>query len=417
MFSGRRPVIQMVSYEIKKVFSKPGGKIAVVLLFLTTAIASAFAITSVSFVDADGHSSSGFKAAGNLRSKKNAWTGYLSDEVFAEVIRQNAAVEATPEAQSNDPRETNKAYAMKQGFSDIRDIINSALSSFREYNYYRIDEVSPEVGAEIYERRIVNLQNWLASDEVKDRYSDKQKDFFLSSYRQLETPLYYEDADGWNALLDYSQTIIMLTMLILSFLVCGIFSGEHQQKSDAVFFSSAEGRKKGVRAKLYAGFLMVSVTYWALMIVYTLTVLFVLGFGGWNTMIQTTLYGWKSLYHITFFEDYLLTVFGGYIGTMFMLTAEMLLTVITKSAVLAVSLPFALLFIPSFVGNISALSGLIGLFPDQLLQIGVAVRLFNAYEIGRGVIGAVPILFSVYTVLLILMIPVIYALYRKTEVV
>ena len=156
--------MKMVRYDLKKVFSRTGGKIAATALIILVVIVSVFAITSVSFVDPEGKSSSGLMAAKSLRNLKTEWTGYLTEDIFAEVIRQNAAVEATPEAKSKDWLENNKAYAMKQGFSDIRDIINSALSSFREYNYYNIDGADLTVAGEIYDRKISNLKEWLASD-------------------------------------------------------------------------------------------------------------------------------------------------------------------------------------------------------------------------------------------------------------
>ncbi len=412
----KKAVIQMTRYEVKKVFSKTGGRIAIVLLFFTTIIVSAFAVGSVDFVNADGISISGPKAARKLREVKAEWTGYLTDDVFAEVIRQNAAVEATPEAQSKDPRELNKAYALKQGYLDIRNIINSALSPFREYNYYRIDQIAPEEAGHIYEGRVASLTDWLNSDEAKDYYTEHQKQFFLDQYHKLEIPLYYEAADGWNALIEYSQTIIMIMMLFLSFLVCGIFTGEYQLKADAVFFSSAQGRKQGVKSKIIAGLLIITALYWALILLYTAIVLVALGTNGWNVLIQTTLYGWKSLYNITWLENYLLIVFGGYIGTLFILIAELLLSVVTRSALAAISMPFILLFVPSFIGNLRTASGILGLLPDQLLQVGVAVRLFNAYEIGDAVIGALPILFILYAALSVVIIPMLYVIYRKAEV-
>jgi len=408
--------MKMVRYELKKVFSRTGGKISVIALILLVVMVSVFAITNVSFVDSDGKSSSGPMAARSLRNLKTEWTGYLTEDVFAEVIRQNAAVEATPEAKSKDWHENNKAYAMKQGYSDIRDIINSALSSFREYNYYNIDVADQTVAGEIYDRRISNLKEWLASDEASYRYSSEQKEFFLSKYQELETPLYYEDADGWTAALEYTQSVIMIMMLILSFPVCSVFTAEYQLKADAVFFSSTEGRRRGTKAKLIAGILMISVIYWAVFLLYTTIVLSVLGVGGWNCPIQTSLMGWKSIYNMTYLEVYSLTAVGGYLGTLFILIAEMLISVITRSAVVSVALPFILLFIPSFVGNIQSLSGFLGLFPDQLLQVGVAVRYFNAYQIGESVIGALPILFSLYPALFILMIPMVYQIFRKSEI-
>ena len=136
-------MIQMVRFEIKKMLSKTGGKIALVMIFMIVVIVSVFAVRSVDFVKSDGSSITGIRAAKELRYMKSAWTGYLTEDVFAEVIRLNAEVEETPEAQSKDWHESNKAYAMKQGYLDIRDIINSALSPFREYNYYNIDGADP----------------------------------------------------------------------------------------------------------------------------------------------------------------------------------------------------------------------------------------------------------------------------------
>ena len=409
-------MIHMAIYEIKKMLSRTGGRIALALIILMVVVVSAFAIRSVDYVQADGISISGIKAAKELQFRKSEWAGLLTAEVFAEVIRNNTEVEETPEAQSKDWHENNKAYAMKQGYLDIRDIINSALSSFREYNYYSIDEAEPEVSFEIYERRVSNLETWLTSDEAKDRYSEAQKEYLIDQYNALETPMYYEYTDGWKALLDYSQTVIMLMMLLLSFIVCNIFSGEYHLKTDAVYFSSLEGRRKGARAKILGGLVLVSVVYWAAILIYTVVVLSALGSDGWDCPIQTSLYGWKSFYNITFLEDYAMTVLGGYVGILFILTAEMFISVLTRSAVVSITFPFVLLFLPSFVGNIGAISGMLGLMPDQLLQIGVAVRLFNLYEFGNTVVGALPMLFIIYPVLFIILIPIIYQVYRKAEV-
>ena len=128
--------------------------------------------------------------------------------------------------------------------------------------------------------------------------------------------------------------------------------------------------------------MIITVTYWLIMLLYTAAVLPVLGAGGWNSPIQAHLYGWKSFYNITFLEDYLLTVSGEYLGSMFILTAEMFISVITRSTVISIAVPFILLFIPSFAGDIGLLPGLLGLLPDQLLQIGTAVRFILVYGFG-----------------------------------
>ena len=71
-------------------------------------------------------------------------------------------------------------------------------------------------------------------------------------------------------------------------------------------------------------------------------------------------------------EKYLLTAAGGYIGCLFISALSMLVSAKTRSTVVAVLVPFILIFIPSFLANINspAVARLLGLLPDQLLQSG-----------------------------------------------
>ena len=50
----------------------------------------------------------------------------MTEDVLKRVIQENAAVSASPEAQSDDIQKNNKAAAMGQGISDIREMINLA---------------------------------------------------------------------------------------------------------------------------------------------------------------------------------------------------------------------------------------------------------------------------------------------------
>lgn len=99
-----------------------------------------------------------------------------------------------------------------------------------------------------------------------------------------------------------------------------------------------------------------------------------------------------------------------------MLTLSMLASAKTRSSVLAVTIPFILLFLPSFLGGFTALSEVLGLLPDQLLQMNMAVKYFNLYEIGSNIVGTVPIVMILYLVLYVVMLPVLYRVYRKAEI-
>ena len=72
----------------------------------------------------------------------------------------------------------------------------------------------------------------------------------------------------------------MILTLVLGFLCAGIFSGEFQLKANAVFYSSYYGRNKAVWAKVKAGAIIITAIYWAVMLLYTMLVLGILGVDG-----------------------------------------------------------------------------------------------------------------------------------------
>ena len=364
----------MIRFEIKKIFSKTANKIGLIVLLAAIAVTCYFAISSMDYVDEEGDTHTGIAAARYLRDTKAEWEGLITEDVLREVIRQNRLINETYPDSPTDIKTSNIGYSKKQGFSDIRDLINSGFSEFREHNYYRADSLSEDEVGKLYDNRILNLEKWLNSDEAKDQFSEKEKAFLVSQYQKLETPFYYEYAGGFTAALDYAPTIIMLTVLIMSFFVAGIFSNEFGWKADSVFFSARYGRNRGTFSKIAAGLIVITGVYWLVILIYSAVVFSVAGIGGANCVIQTSWAFWKSFYNITYLQAYLLTVIGGYVGALFILAVSMLVSAKTHTTVLAVTIPFVLLFIQSFLGGFSVLSDVLGLLPDQLLQINMAIN-------------------------------------------
>ena len=409
-------MMRMTRFELKKIFLKPVNKIVFIILAISLCVVSYFAIGDVDYVDENGEKSTGIAAASALQGKKNEWAGYITDDILRKVLEENEHIINSEEYLSTDMIEKEKAYSKKQGFSDIREMINQAFGGFQDYNYYRADSVTQEEIRSFYDRRTDNLIEWLNSEEQESRYSEQEKQFLISQYGKLETPFYYEYADGWAALLEYAPSIIMLAVLITVFLVSGIFSDEIQLKADSIFFSARLGRDKAIAAKIKAGFIVVTSVYWIMILLYSGIVLAVLGIGGVGCSIQNGFANWKSFYNITYLQDYLLTVLGGYLGNLFILFLSMLASAKTHSKALAVTIPFIILFIPSFLNGISVLSEVLGLLPDQLLQVCTAIKTFNLYQVGTKVVGAVPIIFVMYSILFCILLPVLYQVYRKTEI-
>lgn len=404
----------MLYYEIKKVLSRTGSKIALLLLAFSLGISCYFAVHGVYWVNAEGESEYGIAAARRIREERNAWSGFLTEERVAAVIEENARIIATKEYQSENIREKNIAYGWGQGFADIRTLIVKSFCEFREYDYYKINSLTAADAAAFYSNRVLRLKQWLDT-EAKDQYTEEEKNFFVERYEALETPLYYTYAGGWQNLFEFAPTILMLTVLILGFLTAGIFSGEFSQKADAIFFSSCHGRQKAVRSKIAAGFLLITCVYWVTWGLYTGIVLGILGADGGNCMIQLSLSGWKSFYNITNLQLFGLVSVGGYVGTLFLLFLTMFVSAWTKSPVVAVMVPFAAIFLPGFLVSStgSMMSKVLGLMPDQLLQMNLAVIYFNLYHVGGRITGAVEILLTAYSALTAALAPAVYQAYRR----
>lgn len=405
---------QVVKYEIKKVFSKAGSKIAIVLLFAFMAITCFFAM-DVSYVDENGNSRSGSAAVSQLKAVQKEWQGCLDEEKIRKVIAENRRIRRTPEALSQNVIENNIAYGWGQGIEEIRNLLNcSYAEGFREHDYYRADSLTEEAAVDFYKNRTMLLKEWL-QNEAKDQFSAGEKEYLINQYESLNIPIDYDYMAGWRQLFEFAPTIVMLTMLILGYLVAGIFSNEFTWKSDAIFFSSVYGRNKAVLAKIKAGFLIVTIVYFLAFFAYTGIVLLYLGVDGWQLAVQANWTSWKCFYNITNWQKYLLIAAGGYIGCLFISLLGMFVSAKAKSSVLAVMVPVILIFIPSFIANIDTpvVNKIIGLLPDQLLQISTALNYFNLYSIGGKIIGGVPVMIALYAVLAVISLPLLYRTYRR----
>lgn len=406
----------MIKYELKKVFLRTSSRIALGVLLFVIGITSFFA-ANISYVNENGETTSGPAAVASLKNAQKDWSGILDEETLRQVIAENRRIRTSPEAMSDNVREKDIAYGWGQGINEIRNLLNCSFCAFREYDYYRADSLTEDDASSFYTNRISSLQEWL-SDEAKDQFSEEEKEYLIKQYESLETPFFYDYMAGWRQLFEYAPTIVMITMLILGYLVAGIFSSEFSWKSDAVFFTSFYGRDRAVSAKVKAGFLLVTLVYFAVFLLYTGIVLIYLGTDGWNCLIQSNWSSWKSFYNITNLQEFLLIALGGYIGCLFISALSMLVSAKTKSAVIAVMVPVVLIFIPSFIGNINSplANKIIELLPDQLLQTGVALGYFNLYTLGGKVLGAVPILLVFYTALTVILLPVLYQEYRCKQI-
>ena len=354
----------MLIFEIKKILVKPVNKIVLLVLTAALLVGSFLTLRDVTYTTEGGEVLRGISAAKELKSVKNEWKGELTEDVLWQVIEENQKILAeTPDL--------DEAFVKQQGLRDIHEMLNNGFSGFDEWDYYRADSLSPEEAAGIYQIRVDSLKEYLSKEEVKDTFSEKEKEFLISQWENLKTPFYYEYAEGWKALLDsqYLPTLLTLLVVILGALTAGIFSDEYSWKADSIFFSSKLGRNKAVLSKIGAGFLITTVLYWASILLFTIIIFW-----------------------------------------------AMVISAVTRSTVIAVVIPFALSCAPMFLGRITILTRFVSFFPDMLLRICTYHDEFLLCGIGGKVMGVFTFLIPLYVVLCLVLVPVLYLIYKKAEV-
>ena len=159
----------MFRYEIKKVFSDKGNKIALLILFFAMIAASFVSIYGIRYVDEKGVSKYGISAVKKLKEEKGKWEGNIDEALLTRVIHENERINGGVDTRTQSLEEQNVNFNQKQGFDDIRQLINRAFSGgFRKYDYYSIDTVGENEVGSLYEKRIDNLSNWflLRSESV-----------------------------------------------------------------------------------------------------------------------------------------------------------------------------------------------------------------------------------------------------------
>ena len=406
----------MLRYELKKIFGRTGGKIALIVLAIGLAVICYSATLQVSYTDENGDSHTGPTAARDLRDAKNEWAGPIDAEALTRAINENQRIITSADYNSDDIQRQNMAYHESQGYATIRSLVAQTYGGFNEYDYHRLDTLTPDETGQLYDLRVQNLKEWLARPDIS--FSPAEADFLVNQYEAMETPLYYEYNDGWDTLIYYAPTLVMFLLFVIIFLVSGIFPSEHRLKANAIFFSTKLGRGKAVRAKLLSGLVTTTVIYWAAIAVYTIVGLALLGADGAGGAFQ--LLKWKAFYNLTIGQAYALSVLGGYVSTLFLALLAMIVSALTRSQVVAVIVPYVLVLAANFAQSIlsswEVLPQILGLLPDQLLQVAQVLDDFNLYTLFGHVVGAVPLLFLLYSALSLALIPLLYRIYRKSQV-
>ena len=112
----------------------------------------------------------------------------------------------------------------------------------------------------------------------------------------------------------------------------------------------------------------------------------------------------------------MIIVAGGYVGTLFASILAMLASALTHSTATAIIVPFIVLCAFPFLSRIITLPGVCSFFPDQLLEIYIDMKESGLVTLGGKVTTIAAVIVPVYAVICLILQPILYKVYKKTEI-
>lgn len=414
-----------VWYEIKKILVRPSCQVALLfLLALSTYICyqEVFGDEGVQWLTETGERLKGPAAAQEMRSAQEEWSGNLDHPMMEKALELLKQYEVE---EKGHPEDINYRFQRIQPLMEIRNIMNLSGKDYYEwqpYDFYIAETLTPETLPNVREQRIKQLRNFLYDEtsSVSSYFSQKEKEYLLRCFAEMDDTIQMGYAKGWEHAFNAGYYMIFYGSIFMAFLVSGIFANESRWKTDAVYFSTEHGRRKGVIAKLAAGFLVTTAVYWTVMLAMNLVILSMLGFeGGGLSILAYPMENWRSIYNLTFLQRSGLALLDGYLIWMFFAAVAMLVSASTGSAGLAVTIPVLLLLIPNLLdtrGIIRETSFFMAFFPDKMARAYVGNFPYILVEVSGKVMPMLYVQRFLYTGLIIVLTLVCWQVYRHRQV-
>lgn len=397
----------MIKYELKMIFR---NRICM-LMFATIAVfvilLSYLAMESHEFIDKKGRRSESINMVRQLTNDKNRWKGELTPDIIKKIL--------------NKQRKSKKKYSNemiafgkeKQSYSDIILFANKLFYGEHAdlYDSLAIAKENHKLINRIYYKYRCNFET-----ESKEYGKNKAgREFIMKKFEEIRVPVKYEAYEVWKSLFKYIEVLGSLLLTISAFISAKLFTKEFQYKSASIFFSTLLGRGKGIKSKILANLIVLTLLYWSGIGLLYLLHFVMMGIGGGRVMLQFE--SPYALYIVTYSQLCGISALCAYVASLLSASIAMFIAGKTREMVVAFMTPIILfLLIPFLVNSIGVRNAFITLLPHNLIDITTCSNSPYIYIVAGTVFRQIPFILLIYLAIAILLIPIAYRYYRNTTV-
>jgi len=409
----------LTRFELRKIIRKKSFLAGIVILVVASIFITFVSVSSESLSDETGKDLTGLSAISLRKQYDHKLAGAMSTDKMAAVIERYHDMRKDPKNLNEKTKEiTDEAYHKYQAKDDmILNLMRSAFSPLKEYNFYMIDSLSPEDASAFYAKRMNKVNEYLDMDYTYGNYSREDKAYYQNMNERIPTPFKLDYSKGWEILFWNSGGIMLAIVFIMCVCVSPLFAGEYQSGADSIILSSRYGRSKVIVAKLKASFLFTTGLFLFGILFYTLLTLGIYGFSGWDASLQTV--HLTAPFPLTIFQTYLWTLLIGYLACLMMMSVTLLLSARMKSPFSVIIWSTVLLFVPMFIPYSKSsrlFNHLIQLLPNKMLNSFEALTHYELYHIFGQMIPQHMVMTVLALLVTILLLPFVYRGFRNHQV-
>ena len=237
------------------------------------------------------------------------------------------------------------------------------------------------LGRDISQARLDRDNNRIDLYVKRGMITDKQAEYWKEQVKKIQDPLIFGYCDGWKQIY-YAGNWAVIIMMIVAIGVAPVFAGEYQSKFDSLLLCMKHGKNRLVFSKIVAAWLFTTLVYVLLTGGYSAAYLLLYGTEGGNLPIQLVAPRFTVGYPLTMVQGVLLVQLLGYVFTVCLMAATLLLSSFMKNSysVIVIVMPLVLvisLLSPDQGGYVW--SHFLLLLPSQIVNF--AFESLTAYEI------------------------------------
>lgn len=376
-------MIDLIKFELYKIFSKKSVRIVLLLTVLFSAFNA--------FGESINMKSKGLNSMNDVYSVMKEHEGKVITQEG--ILKAENTIEKLKEKEKRGEKLTKEEIVYRYYLYEV--MITDPVYMVNN-EYYTIDEIKDEIST-------------LENNNKTDTYEYKNLNFVYEKVKNIEESKYYFKS-GWISTTDFNVIATLITTLIVVGLAT-IFSDEYQNNSAQIMLSCKRGRNKLVLSKVLTGLIYTVIMFTIVNGTYMLGAL-KFDFIGWDKPLELFKYYRNTPFDMRVIDFYITGLGVSFIGAMLFSLVTMLVSLLVRNNMISLLLSLGMYYVPTFVSGFIPIDSMARVLREINLAEAVRIEGMFINPSTYNILGNPTLYSTVLISLVVISIPVVIYLIR-----